>query len=75
MIGYKCPRITGCIGFRKYFSQTSDKIIPVIVIPENIASFNASYHNVVKGACSVYPCFSGHKYILCIFPYSVNFKS
>jgi hypothetical protein len=56
----QCPAITpdGYLG--KDISEPFDKIIPVLLILENLLPLNASANNVVQGAGGVHTCFSWH---------------
>jgi hypothetical protein len=60
MIGHKSEGVTGSLCFRKNFSTTVKKILPVSIVRKYPFPFNTPDNNMMEDACRVKPGLSGH---------------
>jgi hypothetical protein len=60
VIGDQCPCIADGLRILENASQALQKIIPVGIVPEYRAPFNAPDHDMVEGASSIDSRSSGH---------------
>lgn len=60
MVIHERPGITGCGGFLKKGSKTSDEFLSIPIILKDGRSLDASYNDVMKGTGSINAGLSGH---------------
>ena len=63
MIPEQCPRVAGSPAL-KDISQALKETIPVLIVPEDGAAFNASGNDVMKSPRSVYAGFTRHALLI-----------
>ena len=60
MVGNQRPRVTDGCGTFNEGAYSFQEIVPVLIVPEYVPSFDAPHNHMVEGAGSVYARLSGH---------------
>jgi hypothetical protein len=47
MIRHQCPSVASGLGFRQELGQPFDEIFTIFILPENLAAFYPSDHNMM----------------------------
>jgi len=58
------PGKTCCLRFQKKKSQTVEKGVPILIIPEDSLPLDSSDDEMVDSTRIINPCFPGHEYTL-----------
>jgi hypothetical protein len=65
----KSPGVAGGLGILEYLSQPLKKVLPVGIDVKYLSLFDASGHDVMKGARAIYPRSSRHEIFI---PHSIS---
>ena len=60
MVGNQRPSVTDGCGTLNEGAHSFKEIVPVLIVPENVPTFDALHDHKVEGAGSVYARLSGH---------------